>query len=540
MSTRMGVWLRSPIWQAAGVVLAFLLVASFHHENDGLWFQGDAPRHAANGLFWWDLLRATPVDPVDYAVRYYARYPVIAPATYPPLTYIVEGLAFAVFGPSPSVARYTILSFAMVAGIYTMAWARTWIGTLAGWTGVFLAFIPGIALWSNAVMLNVPATALGIASLYHFRRWLENGRTIQLVSTAAFVAAVLLTYYPGASVLSILTAWFLFRVRHLSFDRRLWWMVPIALLAVVPLTAALLLSPLHTSRHLPWMGFLTRRTTWTFYWFALPSLVGTVTLSLSVAALAVAVWFERWRVEAAYLVLWIAVLLVGLSVLPARDPRYILLVAPAFVLAVAIGIAAAVRSLPEFAPPYQMVMLAGALAIGVWSAGRVAVPRVTGFREIALFLQQQAPTDAVLYDGDYDGLFGFYVRALDPAFERRVVLASKLLYSYGPGATFEWTQTSAVASTDDVVTLLRTRSGCRWVAIEARRKPPAVVARRLLAEAVTRSEFEFVRSFPITGAGDRRVDLYRMVNRVEPSTAVDLSFSSLSGRTFLHVVPITR
>jgi hypothetical protein len=92
-----GAWLRSRAWQTAGLVLAVLAVAALNRQNDGLWFQGDAPRHAANGLFWWDLLRALPRDPVDYAVRYYARYPVIAPASYPPLFYILEGLAFAVF-----------------------------------------------------------------------------------------------------------------------------------------------------------------------------------------------------------------------------------------------------------------------------------------------------------------------------------------------------------------------------------------------------------------------------------------------------------
>jgi len=64
--------------------LALLIVAALNRQSDGLWFQGDAPRHAANGLFWWDLLTALPRDPIEYAVRYYARYPVIAPATYPP------------------------------------------------------------------------------------------------------------------------------------------------------------------------------------------------------------------------------------------------------------------------------------------------------------------------------------------------------------------------------------------------------------------------------------------------------------------------
>jgi hypothetical protein len=145
----------------------------------------------------------------------------------------------------------------------------------------------------------------------------------------------------------------------------------------------------------------------------------------------------------------------------------------------------------------------------------------------------------VLYDGQYDGLFGFYVRASDPHFERRVALGSKLLYQDGPASTFTPVQKSNVASTQDVVNLLRTRSGCRWVAIEVTRNPGSI-GRRLLREAVARPEFELVRSFPITGAGERRVDLYRSVIAVDPVAAVDLGFPSFTNREFLHIVPITR
>ena len=43
--------LRSRAWQAAAVILAFLLIAGLHANNDGLWFRGDAARHATNRLF---------------------------------------------------------------------------------------------------------------------------------------------------------------------------------------------------------------------------------------------------------------------------------------------------------------------------------------------------------------------------------------------------------------------------------------------------------------------------------------------------------
>ncbi len=530
---------RSRVCQVIGVALTFAVVASLHRQNDGLWFQGDSPRHAMNGLFWWDLLTTLPRDPVEFAVSYYARYPAINPATYPPLFYLVEGLAFAAFGPSPQVAKFIVLLFGVMAGVYTTAWARRWIGLAAGWAGPFLAFMPGIVLWTNSVMLNIPATALGLAVLYHFRRWSETACVKQLALTLLLASAVVLTYYPGASVLCICAGWAVLRWRHFHFDRRALWIAAIALCAIVPIAVSIAFAPVQTSRHLPTLALLTRPRTWTFYWMTLPGLTGGPALVIGLAGLCAGFSTSRWRTEAAYVAIWVTALIVGLSLLPAKDSRYILLAAPAFVLAATIGLAVAVPYLRSRHPAWQAAALAAGLAVGFWSATRVHVPHVSGFREIAAYLQEQAPRDAVLYDGEYDGLFGFYVRAFDPHFERRVALGNKLLYQDGPASTFTPVQKSNVASTQDVVNLLRTRSGCRWVAIEVTRNPGSI-GRRLLRQAVARPEFELVRSFPITGADTRRVDLYRIVSAVDPVTTVDLGFPSFTNREFLHIVPITR
>jgi len=350
---RVGAGLRSRAWQTAGVVLTVAAVAAMNRQSDGLWFQGDAPRHAANGLFWWDLLSTLPRDPVDYAVRYYARYPAIAPASYPPLFYILEGLAFAVFGPSPFAARVLVLLCAAAAGLYTMAWARRWIDPVAGWSGTFLAFTPAMVLWSNAVMLNVPATAAGLASLYHFRRWLETSGRDQLALSVVFVTIVLLTYYPSASVLPVLAAWALLDVRGLRVNRKFVWAAAAGVIASVPLLAALRLAPVHTSRHLPTLGFLSAPGTWTYYWRALPGVIGGAALALGLAGCAAGILDSRRRSETTHIIIWIAVLIAGLSLLPARDPRYVLLAAPAFVLAGAIGVgirsSVAARAAPRVA-----------------------------------------------------------------------------------------------------------------------------------------------------------------------------------------------
>ena len=534
--------LRSRGCQIAGLALTFLLVAVLHRRNDGLWPLADAPRHALHGLFWWDLLTMSPLDPVGFAVRYYARYPLINPATYPPLFYVLEGLVFTVVGPSPHGARCIVLVFACMAGAYTMAWARRWIGPVAGWAGAFLAFVPGIVMWSNAVMLNIPAVALGLATMYHFRRWLESSRQRELGAAALLFAASLLTYYPSAGVLGICAVFFfLRRGRGLPFGRTSLWIAVAAMAAAVPLVAALLLLPMHTSRHLPTIGFLTDASTWTYYWVRLPWVAGRPALVLGLIGMAAGLSAARWRTEAVHLASWIAVLMVGISLLPARDPRYLLPAVPALVIAATMGVASVIRLVPRLHPERQVAALTACFALGFWSATRVHVPEVSGFREIAAFLQQRAPKDAVLYDGGNPWLFGFYIRAMDPDFERRLVRADRFLYESLPTRTFMRIQTSNVESTEDVINLLRTRSGCRWVALEVGPNPSTALARRLLRQAVERPEFELVRSFPITGEPlTHRVDVYRVAVAVAPVTTVDLTFPELGNRAFLHIVPITR
>jgi hypothetical protein len=171
----LGRFLESPVAQCVGIAMAIAFGMALHWENDGLWFRGDAARHAATGLFFWDLITEAPTRPIEYAASYYARYPVIFPGAYLPLFHLVEGLVFSIAGASPYVAKTLVWAFAAMAGLYTLLWGRRFIAPWAGWAGVLALFLPGFVRYSNVVMLNVPATALGLAALYHLQRWLDNG-----------------------------------------------------------------------------------------------------------------------------------------------------------------------------------------------------------------------------------------------------------------------------------------------------------------------------------------------------------------------------
>src|SRR5262249_55852428 len=165
--------MRRAAYQAVLVVAAWAYLCALHWDNDGLWYQGDAPRHAANGLFWRDYLHSLSPDPEGYALSYYARYPVILPTAYPPVFYLLEGALFTVFEPSPYLSKALVFRFALAAALYTTAWLRRWVAEGAGWGGALLLLLPGVVRWSHGVMLNVPALALAVGALYHARRWLD-------------------------------------------------------------------------------------------------------------------------------------------------------------------------------------------------------------------------------------------------------------------------------------------------------------------------------------------------------------------------------
>jgi glycosyltransferase involved in cell wall biosynthesis len=534
-------WLRSRRLQAALVLIAFLSIAALHVHEDGLWFQGDAPRHGANGFFWWDLISTRPSSPMDFAVRYYARYPVINPIVYPPLFYVLEGAAFRVLSPSPFVAKGLILAFAVMAGFYTMAWARRWIGEEAGWAGAFLAFLPGIVLWTNTVMLNIPASVLAIACLYHWRCWLEFETRKQLLAAILFGMAAILTYYQSAIALAICAVWGLVFRRTVRIKTpRFLWFLGICVIVAVPVVVAGKVTPLFVTRNLPALHQLASPAQWTFYALQLPGLFGVFWLVLALAGFLALVRDSGWRREAVWLGCWFAVPILALSILPAKDARYILLVAPAIVLFATAAAVAVVRRLPAERPARRALLLAAGTAIAVWGATRVHAPQVTGFRAVAEYLRAAAPSDAILYDGYHDGLFGFYVRALDPGYQRRIVLGQELLYHYGPAQSYEWVETMNAATVPDVVNLLRTRCGCRWLAIEAGDHSEWAQGQRLLREAVRQPDFELMRSFPVVGSGASRVDLYRLRGPITPVSTIALSLPSYSGHTFSRVVPITR
>jgi hypothetical protein len=523
----------SVAWQAIAVAVATILSGALHWHNDGLWFQGDAPRHAANGFFFWDLLTTLPANPLAFALGYYARYPVITPGAYPPLFYVVEGLAFWLVAPSAYVAKALVLASAAAIGFYTMLWGRRWITPAAGWAGVCTILLPGFMRYSNVVLLNVPAVALGLGALYHLHAWLDAAQPGDRTLFVWLTVGAILTYYPGGLVLPIAIAWALC-FGAAGSARFLWVLATLLFIAVLVTTIVL---PVHLARQVPSLARLVNPINWQFYSHGLLALFGNAWCVLAASGLAAFISPARRR-ESARLVMAFLSAVVCLALLPARDERYALLLGPIVVLMAFIAIATAADAAGRWRNALKTVAVVVVLTLSGWSAVSASVPVVSGFDEVARDLRARGAGDAVLYSGLYDGVFGFYVRALDPLFERRVVLSSKLLYRYEQRLDFVWVETPYVVSPSDVVALIQSRCSCQWIAVEVGQESALTASDHLLRQAIEGPEFERVRSFPVKAGRVTRVDLYRFREPLAPPPPIDLIFPSFSARVFHAIEPI--
>jgi hypothetical protein len=384
-----------------------------------------------------------------------------------------------------------------------------------------------------------------VATLYHWRRWLEEPRSRHLYPAAALGLSAVLTYLPVAVLGLVMLAWALMagQMRHLV-DRRT---IVVGTIALIPLGAWALVAARWSPSHGA-VGLLLgdypfwKPAAWAFYLQRLPMLVSTPLL----AALAVAafVWFSasRFRRELTLYIVWFAVCYAWFSAISVKEPRYALLLVPPSVCLGVAGVTAGVqqffRAAHRTAALLTPIVLVALLIAHVALAPSVVVPRVSGFEAILTFLRTAAPAERVFYEGAYSGVFSFYLRAQDSQFTRSVVLGSKLLYATRIEPRFGLAQFARTS--EEVVALLQNRCGCRLLVVERQLDPTVTLVEpaHLLRQVLTRSPFRLVRSFPFAAPYVTHVDIYEQLGPIAYPDTVELPFPVLGQGVTYEAKPI--
>jgi hypothetical protein len=424
-------------WQALAVVavlflgcLALLLTA----PTGGDFWWNDAPRHALNGAFVMDLVKAHPFgDPVRWAIDYYLARPALTILFYPPLFYCVEAIAFTVFGVSHVVAQATVVLF---CGLLAGAAYRLARELLPRWSAVGAALLtigtPEAAFWGRQVMLDLPAYAVIVSSSCFLLFYLRKGRPSAVYLTALFVVAAVYTKYNAGFVAPALAGVFIMaKGRTALRDRHAMAAAAIAGAALLP--AVVMMRKFGASNLQSLSGLegtipLASLECWLFYIKALPAQLGALTVILAAGGLAlflkrVASGPDRWVYG-----LLLAWLLVGYLVFSAislkedRDTIMVLLplaiAAPSFLL----------MTLPR--PLGEMAGLALGAGTMCYSLVFCPVDRVGGYQEIASYLAENLPRNGVVaYSGFRDANLVFDLATIPGRSDVTVVRIDKLLLS---------------------------------------------------------------------------------------------------------------
>jgi len=541
---RIKVFAHSQSGYQIGLILAvWFFILTLQWDNDGLWFQPDSAMHALNGIFWGDFLRAHPLNPLEYAQRYFVRYPGINPTSYPPLFYWLEAIVFGILGPSPFVAKGLVLAFALLGALYTRMWFCRYIHPRAGYLAAVVLLLPTIVTFSHGVMLNVPSASLMMAGLYHTRRWLDEPQSKQLIPATLLSVASILCYFPALVVVPIMLAWIILEGRlSLLIKPR---SILVAALSAVCLLPPFLLAMQWSTSHVDMTSLsvpmLSRSYAWLYYPSLAPVSFSWPILGLAGLGMLTGLLSREHRRTTILLISWLLIEYVFLSYLKAKESRYILplgypLLGLAAVAITLLATLCAKIQRPAWSRPVFGFLTMGLVAWLGFQAWATPSRGVLGMRELTAFLAKEMPKGSVFYDGRLQGLFTFCMRAADPAMQRGVVRGDKLLYNQKmSGARV----VNLAASPEDVLETLRTRSGCEYLALESDVGPKAPPPSIWIRELVKQEPFEFVRSFQIHGPSwVKTIDIYRFTVAIEHPATLDLPIPTAGAQARMQAAPL--
>lgn len=505
-------------------LLIVTLLAPALTPNDFWWT--DESRHAMGGVFVLDLLRDLPLaDPFDYAFQYFAQYPALALTWYLPGFYTIEALFFAAFGVSAAVAHLTVIAFCLFAASLWILWVRrTWGLVVASLSATLFLTMPAWKLWTESVMLDVPAISMIIASVWAFERYLEKPSYIRATMAGLMIAGMLLVKQPTVFILPALLIYGLWGQRRSG----LWSIKALPAYALVTIGLSIIVLHAMTFGHLGLRGgdmsielglnpsrFALER------WLVFPEAIlrewgwPLVVLSILGAVLPT----KRAEIQLPLIYAWLLCWYIAITLMIGQGnaARYTLYAFPALAL---------LAARPLFLLSEQALLRQSFLALVLIIAATNGIraffepPRsVTGYREAADYVYAAEPTGLILFAGKHDGNFIFNLRILDRDREHVVLRADKTLVSMAVHKFFG--VYSHVDRKEDIQKLID-QYGVEIIVIE---KPDIVGLEEfeMLHGLLEGSAYQLLSAFPVLATGDAtapdKIEVYRYTHYAPTSGA---------------------
>ena len=415
-------------------VLTLAMYLALPRQGDIWWM--DASRHAMNGAFVHDFVRAMPLhDPVGFAYDYYRQWPALTILFYPPLFYAFIGLSYAVFGVSEAAALVPELlaMYLLALGCYRLS--RCWLAEIPALaTALLIIGAPEVFFWGQQVMLDVPAFAFIIWAAYFHLKYLHAQKPLSLYLAVICAVGAMYTKYNAAFFAGVMGVSLLAQFGPRVLARRP--VILAALLGVVLLAPLMAIFAKFGSYNLAQAASVAEAEggRWSFvalsfYVVNLPAVLSWATVLLAGLYALAAVFRHNLRlprVDAMFLLIWLVLGFAFYSLIAVKDPRHILFAVYPLVLAAVLVIDRSVANLA------LRRVASVALAIGVFALSAVARPPVyvTGMREAAVEIGALAPHDVnIAFWGRLDGTFVYALRAYTNRPDLGVVRLDKILLS---------------------------------------------------------------------------------------------------------------
>ena len=430
---------RRNLLRSVGVALLCIMVGALFMNGaptGGAFSWPDSPRHALNGAFVLDLIKTAPLnDPLGYAQNYYAQYPALTIGFYPPLFSFQLAMFYAVLGVSQQTAVIALFVSYCLLVWGTFFLARLWLSdALAFGIAVLFAFLPEVSYWGRQVMLEIPAYAFLVWSVYFFVRHIREER-IGFLYLSVFL--LILAMYTKLSVAFVAVPYLisLLHARGASLfrNRHSYVIAALSIVGIAPLVfLTLKLGQANIQSAAGIADSSVSRLSlagWTWYAEKLPSQLGWPAFVAVVVAIAIAMAKREWRDQLRRdHFLWISWFVVGyifFASIDLKETRHSLfLLLP---LVMILGLACSQLS-RQRAWLGEMIIAVIALATLFTTVTARHVHFVDGYRDVVRFVSEVAPPNSnVLFSGYRDGSFIFEMRADADRPDMSVIRADKLL-----------------------------------------------------------------------------------------------------------------
>lgn len=165
----------------------------------------DEAAHLITGTLVHDWTAAgCPGSPLEYALRYYARYPKIAIGHWPPAYYGVQAAWYGVFGVGRASA--TLLSLTIAAAFLTLLFEllRRGVSTPAALLALGLVmYSPVFRYVSTVFMADLLVGVLSLAAVWSFSRYLEGGRAVAALGFGFWSALAIMTKQDAVALAAV-------------------------------------------------------------------------------------------------------------------------------------------------------------------------------------------------------------------------------------------------------------------------------------------------------------------------------------------------